>query len=120
MFAGILIASSHLSNAGLITTTDQVTVAGIQCAKTSIFSGLGWDLINAQCPGGKCTATSVLNGFDMDGWIWATFEEVANALNTFTAANNIRLNDGVDTFEYDSAWAPAILSSFGGHEDGDD
>jgi hypothetical protein len=113
MLAGIFIACSHLANAGLIKATDMVTVGGTEWAKTELFSGLGWNLINVQCPTGVCTATSSLNGFDMDGWIWASSDEVENMLNTFTTAGDIVLGDTTRYTEFDSAWAPAIIGAFG-------
>jgi hypothetical protein len=113
MLAGICIACSHLANAGLIKATDMVTVGGTEWAKTELFSGLGWNLINVQCPTGVCTATSSLNGFDMDGWIWASSDEVENMLNTFTTAGDIVLGDFTRYPEFDSAWAPAIIGAFG-------
>lgn len=113
MFAGILIASSHLANAGLIPTTAQVTLDGKNWAKTSIFSGLSWNLINAQCPNGVCSATSELNGFELDGWIWATSAEVQSVFNVFSLSNEFTLGDGSLYYSYRSTWAHVIVSIFG-------
>ena len=90
--------------------TEYVTVDDKDWAKPSKFKAATWDDINAICPrdiGGVCAGT--LNGFDMDGWTWASLSET-----------RMMLEYGfIDTSEWDSnlgldnAGVAAIIAAFG-------
>jgi hypothetical protein len=113
MFGIIFMTTSHLANAGLITAADQVTVDGNQWAKVDIFSGLSWNIINAQCPSGVCTAASSLNGYDLNGWNWASQLEIKTAFGVIIAQSDY---DPAGTSKYEefrSTWAPEIFRLFG-------
>jgi len=110
---GIVFIFSNMANAVLITSADQVTIGDKVWAKVDLFSGLSWNVIHTQCPLTVCSATSSLNGYDMDGWIWASSADVAVMLTTFTAP--ITIDFALDTAysKHESLWAPAIISTFG-------
>lgn len=74
MLCGIGIAESQATP-----ITQTVTVGTKEWAQVNLFTGLSWDDINLVCPAGVCGA-STLNGFDMDGWTWASQAEVGDDL----------------------------------------
>jgi len=63
--------------------TDTVTVGGREWAQPDLFSGLTGEQVVARCPGGVCGENTVLNGWSMDGWQWATVDDVNALFNTF-------------------------------------
>jgi len=108
-----LLVGMGSANARPIPPADQVTVDGKTWAKVDIFSGLSWDIINAQCPAGVCGANSTLNGFDMAGWVWATSHEATKMLSTFKHGTGFVFQDLMTVREVNSAWAKNILLKFG-------
>jgi hypothetical protein len=110
---GIVFTFSNMANAVLITSADQVTIGDKVWAKVDLFSGLSWNIIDTQCPLSACSTTSSLNGYDMDGWIWATSDDVAVMLSTFTTPLTIDFAIKGSYFERYSLWAPKIISVFG-------
>ena len=89
---------------------DTVTVDGTEWAQVSLFSSLSWDQIDVQCPTGLCGVGSSLNGWDMDGWIWATAADVGDML--FSAVTPHL--GGISLYnESSSAWAPEFFSTIG-------
>ena len=62
--------------------TDIVTVNGREWAQVDLFEGLGWNDINAVCPGGVC-GNGTLNGFDVAGWSWATSSDLNTLFNHY-------------------------------------
>ena len=55
--------------------TDIVTVGANDWAQPVLFFGLSWNDMNAVCPAGVC-GVSLLNGFDVSSWTWASVFEV--------------------------------------------
>lgn len=71
-----------VSSASAAPITDTVTVAGKEWAQVDLFTNLTWSDINTVCPGGVC-GNSTLNGFEMDGWTWATIDNLNDLFNHY-------------------------------------
>lgn len=78
--------------------TDTISVAGKEWAQPADFTGLSWDGINALCPGGMCGPGVILRGFDMDGWTWATLEDI-NGLANHYLAGEYTMGPGPDSVD---------------------
>jgi hypothetical protein len=113
---GIIFVFSNLANAVVITAADQVSIGDKVWAKVGIFSGLSYNDIDLQCPLTVCSGTSSLNGYDMDGWIWASAVETTTMLNTFSIGAGFTPEDGNSYTEYDSSWGPTLIATFGSTE----
>ena len=75
---------------------------------TTLLTNTGWDQMNAQCPAGVCGAGSTLNGYDLDGWTWASQAEVGGLFAAVSPHSG-----GVETYnELNSTWAPAFFSEW--------
>ena len=68
---------------------DTVTVDGREWAQVDHFTNLSWDDINAVCPEGVCSG--VLNGYDMTGWTWASFDDVSALFNHYIATDDVEV-----------------------------
>ena len=64
--------------------TQTITLQGIEWAQPSLFTNLTWDEIDAVCPGGVCSGG--LNGHLMDGWTFATVDDVNAVFNFYLLA----------------------------------
>lgn len=88
-----------------------VTVDGKEWLRPSLFVGLSYDDIIAQCPGGVCGVGSVLLGQTMNGFALATQDDVNGLFNAVIGSVELV---GTDHYsEIDSTWAPVLLSIFG-------
>jgi hypothetical protein len=65
--------------------TDTVNANGKEWAQPDLFDGLTWNQIVVACPGGICTADAVLNGFEMNGWVWASVDELNSMLSSLAS-----------------------------------
>lgn len=94
--------------------TNTVTVEGKEWAQPIYFVDLSWSDINARCGSGSCTGT--LNGFDVDGWMWADVDAVNELFNSYLQAALVSgdsLLQGPDSFyQSGSMWAPAFHLKF--------
>ncbi len=88
-----------------ISTADIVNVGGQEWAQVNLFTNNSWDAINAQCPGGTCLTTSTINGYDLDGWAWASIYDVKALFEIFTGTTNRSL-------EVNSTWGPEMAALF--------
>jgi len=88
--------------------TDTVTANGKTWAQVSLFTDLSWDDINAVCPGGICGA-GTLNGYDMQGWTWASVEEVHALLSVYVGTISPWTPPYI-YYEPNSLWAPAFFA----------
>lgn len=89
--------------------TDTVIVNGTEWAQPSLFVNNSWNDINAQCPGGVCGASSVLNNWSLSGWTWASATEVGALFAAVTPhPGGIALYE-----EVNSLWAPAFFAVTG-------
>lgn len=95
--------------------TDFVTVDGTDWAQPKDFTNLSWGAMDTVCPTGVCS-TGMLNGFDMNGWVWAGVDDVNSLFNDYLENAGVVGDDllvGDDFYiEVSSAWAPAFLSDF--------
>jgi hypothetical protein len=64
--------------------TQTVTVAGVEWAQPSLFTNLTWDEIAAICAADPCAGS--LNGHLMDGWNFATLDDVNAVFNHYYGA----------------------------------
>lgn len=62
--------------------TSTVVVGDKEWAQVNLFTNLAWDNLNAVCPSGVC-GTSTLNGWDMNGWTWASVADIADLFRAF-------------------------------------
>ena len=92
-----------------IGAADIVTRGGQEWAQVDLFTGFSWNEMNAQCPGGVCTATAQLNSWDLDGWSWATVDEVQALFNSFTGQATVAPGSYV---EFGALWALEFISFF--------
>jgi len=86
-----------------------VVVGGQEWAQVDMFSNSSWDTINAQCPAGVCSTGSVVNGWHLDGWKWASLDDVQLLFNVFTGLSTTA--PGV-VEERGSSWAPLFIATF--------
>lgn len=105
----LTVALSQAVSAMPITGIDTVTVGTQEWAQLDLFTNVSWNEINAQCEGGVCGPTSQINGWDLDGWTWASDDAVVALYEEFAgrpAGSFGRL------VEVDSTWAPAFMTAF--------
>lgn len=100
-----------------ITAADIVTVGAKEWAQPDLFTNLSWSDIDAVCPGGVCGSGS-LNDYEMNGWSWASVDELNALFNHYLSAQGVSdtdlLGPGPDTYdELDSSWAPSFFTSAG-------
>jgi len=87
---------------------DAVTANDKTWAQVNLFTNLSWDDINAVCPGGVCGA-GTLNGYEMQGWTWASLEEVHFLLSQYVGTIGTWSPPYV-YYEPNSLWAPAFFA----------
>jgi hypothetical protein len=63
--------------------TDTVTANGKEWAQVELFYNLSWDEIDAVCASNPCVEGSVLNGYNMTGWTWASNSDFVDLLNSY-------------------------------------
>jgi len=83
-----------------IIADDIVTVNGREWAQPDLFTGLSWYEINQRCPiaeGGVCKKAFYeedrLKGYDMEGWVWASMDDVNGLFNYFLAGAGVSGDD---------------------------
>lgn len=93
--------------------TDTVIVGDKEWAQPVLFTQTSWNTADGVCPGGICNGQ--LAGYDLDGWTWATINDVAGLLSLFTPHPG-----GISSYlEPSSAWAPAAFDVVGFTPTGD-
>jgi hypothetical protein len=89
-----------------------VAVNGNEWLQPADFIGLSWNDIFAVCGAGPCMGDLTVpyrGTYEMDGWTWASNEQVQSLFNTFTGRNDTAPAEFVEAY---SAWAPAVLAVF--------
>lgn len=105
--AGFVVAVSQAVAAGPI--NDSVIVGSQEWAQVNLFTNVSWNTLNTQCPGGVCSLTSAVNGYDLDGWTWASIDDVQALFNTFTGQ---AASAPSEYTQIDSNWGPIFTSVF--------
>ncbi len=105
----ILLISTTLS-AKAASITDFVEVDGKEWAQVGLFVGNSWNDMNAQCPSGVCGLMAALNGWDLNGWTWASANDVGALFNSLT--NGFHPGGIAAVAEPHSTWAPDIIDNF--------
>ena len=101
------------ASAGLISTTDIVTVDNTQWAQANLFDNLSWNDVASICPSttGKCGGT--LNGYDLNGWTWASSQDVLNLVHGYLpSADPLTTSNGYTiswTAHSSPPWADGLL-----------
>ncbi|MEZ5572922.1 MAG: hypothetical protein R3E64_12995 [Halioglobus sp.] len=97
--------------------TDTIAVGSMKWVQPRLFLNLSWYEIDAVCPassGGRCENVT-LKGYDMNGWTWASLDDVNALFNYFLNAADVSEPDllvGPDYYQQaDSGWAPAFFDS---------
>lgn len=86
---------------------DIIYVDGKEWLQPDLFLGLKWNEINAVCPKGACSG--ILNGRVMDGWTWASVEDITTLFNYYITRGTP--GSGTWSFaEVNSEWAQAFFS----------
>lgn len=106
-----------------IVAADIVTVNGREWAQPDLFTNLSWGEINQLCPideGGVCKKAVYeedrLQGYDMEGWTWASMADVNGLFNHFLADTGVTGEDllsGIDYYVgYDyGGWGDAFFAA---------
>jgi PEP-CTERM motif-containing protein len=105
--AGAAIAISQSVSAAPI--TDTVIVGTQEWAQVDLFTNVSWATLNSQCPGGVCSLASTVNGYDLNGWTWASVQDVQTMFDVFTGQSTPAPTRYI---ELDSTWAPLMFSLF--------
>ena len=85
-----------------------VVVDGKEWYQPIFFTNLTWDEVNATCQAGVCNGT--LNGHDLNGWTWASSEDMDDLFNHYIGGDVFGGGNTVQR-EVDSSWAPAFFAS---------
>ena len=91
-----------------IPLTDTVTINGTEWAQVDLFTNLSWNDMNAICSGGPCSG--VLNGYNMDGWTWASIYDVGDLFSSLSPHPG-----GIEQYEDpdgSNPWATDFLALF--------
>jgi hypothetical protein len=86
---------------------DMITVDGKEWLQPKLFLNLSWKDINAVCPEGVCAG--VLNEINMNGWTWASFDDINALFNYYIGSRVLRAGEA-NFMEAESEWAPAFYS----------
>ena len=102
------LVASPTTLSGCPAITDIVVVDGNEWAQTDLFRNLKWNSIEQACPAGVCSGA--LNGYDVEGWIWASIEDLNGLFNHYIELP--ALGPGPDTYDdlNTSTWAPAFFA----------
>jgi hypothetical protein len=106
----ICLLTASPARAGNIITDYVAAQDGRIWAQVDLFLDLSWNDINAACPGGICSSGSELNGMMLDGWLWASNQQVQTLLNAYTNENSPVGELYLDSTS--STWAPEMLLDF--------
>ena len=111
----LLVFIGWAGSVSAIPITNTVTVDGTEWAQATDFVNLSWNDIDAVCSGGDCSG--ILNGFDMDGWAWASTDEANDLMNFYLSGGGVGapdlLSGNLVTYtEGGSTWAPAFFQDF--------
>ena len=85
-----------------------IEVDGNLWAQPGLFLNLSWNDIEAACPGPSGLCSGELNGVDMNGWTWASVEEVGNLFNHYINASGDDLPLTSIAGGFDTMWASAF------------
>jgi K319L-like, PKD domain/Thrombospondin type 3 repeat len=96
--------------------TNYIVADGKQWVQPSDFRGTSWADLDAICPeinSGVCIAGSVLNGFNMSGWIWAD-REILSSLHKNPVIGLPTTLDLINQrySEVDAVWANRFFDIF--------
>lgn len=73
------------TNPDLACGGDVIAVNGKVWYQLDLFLGVTWAEVNAACAGGLCSG--VVNGYNLDGWSWATDVDVLELLDYYGTLN---------------------------------
>lgn len=90
------------------TISDVVEAGGKTWAQVDLFVGFSWYQIIAVCPEGPCSGQ--LGEYDMEGWTFASVDEVNKLFNHFLGADALGPGPGHFT-EKNSLWSPAFFAA---------
>jgi hypothetical protein len=111
--AFVVILSLQITPVSAALITDTATIGNKDWAHVNLFSNLSWNQLNTQCPAGVCGSSSTLNGWDMDGWSWASIDEIKTLFQTITG----QISGITGTYylaEVGSSWGSQYANLFGG------
>lgn len=87
-----------------------VTVDGRDWLQPVDFINLSWNTMNSVCNATTGLCSGSLGGNSLDGWIWASVDDVNSLFNHYLGAAHT-LGPGPDTFEQaDGVWALAFFA----------
>lgn len=100
---------SHQSCAGLVITDKVYAKDGRVWAQVDLFLNTSWNSLNQLCPAGTCSPGAEINGWSLDGWLWASAEDVQSMFNAYTGQNTPALEGYL---EANSMWGPQLTELF--------
>ena len=83
-----------------------ILVNGKEWLQPSLIKGLSWNEINEVCPEGTCSGT--LNGYDMNGWTWASVDDIYALFNFYFGADVLGPDQDIYR-KFDFKWVPAFF-----------
>lgn len=89
--------------------TDTVLVGGREWAQPADFKAFSWNTVNQQCPGLVCAVGSSLNNYQLEGWTWASVDDVQSLFNAYIGLNLVA---PTTIAVPDSTWATAFFLDF--------
>lgn len=92
--------------------TDHIFVNGNEWAQTYVLGSPTWDELNAVCPPPAHTCTGELLGYNLDGWTWASVDDVNALFNGYIGSAELGL--GPDDFATPGSYALWDKFKFGG------
>jgi hypothetical protein len=88
--------------------TETVNANGKVWAQTHLFKNVSWNEISTVCPAGVCNNSAMLNGFNLDGWIWADIDVAVELFNSYGISPPLTAFE--TRVETSSSWAPAFFA----------
>lgn len=100
----------RIRQSGSVEISDTVIVGGTEWAQPDLFHDATWDELFTLCPGGICGEDAIYNGYALDGWIWASADDLNTLLNAFIPG--APMGPGPDNWaEAAAEWAPAFFAA---------
>ncbi|NND67765.1 MAG: hypothetical protein HKN19_09275 [Halioglobus sp.] len=82
---------------------------GREWAQLDRFFETSWLRLDRQCPDGPCLPGSEMNNWSLEGWNWASAQEVQDLFNAYTGHSAVA---PTGYQEINSTWAPEFTSVF--------
>lgn len=110
MLMAVMVLSGWTGSVSAMLITDTIVAKdGREWAQVDLFVNTSWQAMNQQCRAGACAMDSMLNGYALDGWTWASIQDVQDLFNAYTGLSSVA---PTHYYEINSTWGPELLSTF--------